>query len=141
MIDKPEAERQGFVLSRKDVETRLGAPLEDGVIFRLMKGTDYQEVKPTRGKPYLRFHEIVYRALEVELGLDTGATEQDVREVAKITDEIGVIDRIPPNQKMVLLKDGRIVHVQNNRVLRKGMRLMLSLDKHGRLVAIRNRSL
>lgn len=140
MLTKPEAEGMGFVLSRKDVETKLGAPLEDGIISRLIKGTDYQEVKPVRGKPYLRFHEIVYRALEVELGMTTGATEQDVREVAKIVDEIGIIDRIPPNQKMVLLKDGRIVHVQNNRVLRKGMRLLLTVDKHGRLVALKNRS-
>ena len=140
MLTKPEAEEMGFMLSRKDVADRMGAEIGEEIISRLIKGTDYQEVKPVRGKPYLRFHKVVYRALEVELGLDTGATEQDVREAAKIVDEIGIIDRIPPNQKMVLLKDGRIVHVQNNRVLRKGMRLSLTVDKHGRLVALKNRS-
>jgi hypothetical protein len=140
MITKLAADQMGYLLSRADVEKKTGIRVQGELLTKLVKGTDYEEVRPCRGKPYLRFHEIVYRALEVELGLDTGATEQDVREVAKITDEIGVIDRIPPNQKMVLLKDGRVVFVQNNRVLRKGMRLLLTVDKHGRLVATKNRS-
>jgi hypothetical protein len=140
MLNLKESNAAGFTLSRKQFEALTLKTVDNALLFQMTEGVDYCHSRSNLGSPTIRFSE---KALKPSTE-NHQPTEQKITETVdpvpsaianKILENV-IIEKLPPNQKLVVLKDGRLANCTDNQKLKRGMKVRATVDRHGRLMIL-----